>query len=160
MPSSSRSRSTIRRSPRRAPLPPEHFGTGGSAQRSLVVGVAAVFGLLVSAEDLYLAWLLGAGWSVVTPLVLAALAALAAGMTWWGRARGWLLLLAAGLLPLVGLLGLAVLFGALGAGAAAATALLLAVGPVGALAFSLTPAVRAWTRPGRATGSRRVGRSG
>jgi hypothetical protein len=57
-------------------------------------------------------------------------------------------------LPLLGLLGLAVLFGALGGGSALWAAVLLLVGPVGCLVLTLRRAVRTWrgsgagTRPG------------
>src|SRR3954447_26738682 len=120
MPSSSRSRVAARRSPRSAPLarpaPP-------AVVRPMEAPFAAVFGVLVAAEYLYLGWLLyepGAllDWYVVVPAVLAAVAVAGAVLVVLGRGRGWLVLTAGSVVLLLGLLALVVLFGALGGGAA------------------------------------------
>ena len=84
-------------------------------------------------------------WALAVPLVLALLAATGAVLVWLGRARGWLVLAVAAALSLLGLLGVAVVFGGLGGGSAFATALLLLTGPVGALVLATRPEVRAWT---------------
>jgi peptidoglycan/LPS O-acetylase OafA/YrhL len=159
MPSSaSRSRATTRRSPRPAP---RTAGAGRApGARPSLVPFAVAFGVLVAAEDLYLAWLLrtpelGWDWFMVVPLLLAVLAAGASAAVFLGRARGWLLLAAAAILPLVGLLVLVVLFALLGAGRASWSAVLLLVGPVGCLVLALRRPVREWTRPVR--GSRSPG---
>jgi hypothetical protein len=59
------------------------------------------------------------------------------------------------LLPLGGLLGLALVFRLLGGGQAVWWALLLLVGPLGGLTLSLQRPVRDWTRP---SSRRRLGR--
>jgi hypothetical protein len=128
-------------------------------QRPLVAGYAAVFGLLVAAEDAYLAWLLVGPERQVdsflaVPLVLCAVSLAGAALTYAGRARGWLVLLLGALPTLLGILGLTALFAALGGGRPVAEALLLLVGPVGCLALCLRRPVRAWTRPGRARSPR------
>jgi hypothetical protein len=77
-----------------------------------------------------------------------------------GVPRGWLVLAAAAVLPLLGLVGLAVLFAVLGGGTALWSALLLLAGPVGCLAFTLRRPVRDWCAPRRGTrspGGRRAG---
>ena len=131
--SSSRSRVPTRRSPRPAPR------TGrprAVPERPLVVPFAAVFGLLVAAEDLYLAWLLRTpetGWDAfaIVPALLAGSPPWPApSLVFLGRARSWLLLAVAAALPLAGLLVLVVLFAALGGGLAFWSAVLLLVGPV------------------------------
>ncbi|MGY5882140.1 hypothetical protein [Modestobacter lacusdianchii] len=124
---------------------------------------AAVFGLLVAAEDAYLGWLLwdadpGWGWYLALPSVLTAAALTGAVLVHRGRAlgrrvSGSAVLAVACVLPLVGLLGLALFFAALGGGQAAWWALLLLVGPVGGLVLALQRPVRQWsaarpTRPG------------
>jgi hypothetical protein len=152
----SRSRATTRRSPRPEPrttpvAPPE---------RPLVVPFAAFFGLLVAAEDGYLAWLLwtpqvGWDWFMAGPLLLAVLAVTGALLVFTGRARGWLVLAAAAVLPLVGLLALAAVFAALGDGLAVWSALVLLVGPVVCLALAVRRPVREWTGARRSPGGRR-----
>jgi hypothetical protein len=151
---SSRNRAGTRRSPRAAPPPAPVRPV--ELQRPQLAPFAAAFGVLVAAEDIYLAYLLwepepGWYWYVAAPVVLAALAVLGAAMVWSGRARGWLVLTGASAVPLLLLLGLVGLFGALGGGQAVVWGLLLLVGPVGALALALSRPVREWTRPQRAT---------
>lgn len=162
-----------RGSGRRAPAPPPRrsprtLGRGfpppvGARERPLTAPYAAVFGVLVAAEDLYLGWLLwepdpGWHWYVLVSALLAAWALAGAALVWLGRGRGWLVLAAAALLPLLGLLALAVLFGALGGGSAAWWAVLLLVGPVGCLVLALGRPIREWTGPRRATSSTGRGR--
>jgi hypothetical protein len=157
MPSSaSRSRGTTRRSPRPAPraadLP--------VAERPLAVPFAAFFGLLVAAEDVYLAWLLWtpeAGWDrfMAAPLLLAVLALVGAAMVFTGRARGWIVLAAAAVLPLAALAVLAAIVAVLGGGQEVWSALLLLVGPLTCLALAVRRPVREWTRARRSPGGRR-----
>jgi hypothetical protein len=109
------------------------------------VPFAAVFGLLVAAEDGYLTFLLSVVRWLVVPLLLGLLAVAGAALVWLGRGRGWLVLTVAAVLPLLGLLGVAVVFGLVGGGGAFATALVLLVGPLGALVLATRPEVRAWT---------------
>ncbi len=125
---------------------------------------AAVFGLLVAAENAYLGWLLwdadpGWGWYLVLPVVLAGAAVAGAVLVHRGRAlgsrvSGSAVLAAACVLPMVGLIGLALFFAALGGGQAAWWALLLVVGPVGGLVLALQRPVRQWSaaRPARSGG--------
>ena len=151
----SRSRSTARRSPRRAPLP----SRDAAPVRPLLVPFAGIFGLLVAAEEAYFVWLLSFGWYFVVPLVLAVATVTAVLLVWWGRRGGWVLLVVSAVLPLLGLLGLALLFGYLGGGLAFWSALLLLVGPVGCLALTLRRPVRRWARagtPSPSTGGRRA----
>jgi O-antigen/teichoic acid export membrane protein len=117
----------------------------------MLVSFAAVFGLLVAAEDLYLAWLLrtpetGWDWLAIVPVLLAVAAAAGAVLVFLGRGRSWLLLAVAAVLPLAGMLVLAVLFAVLGGGPAFWSAVLLLVGPVVALVLALRRPVREWTR--------------
>jgi hypothetical protein len=151
--SSSRSRAATRRSPRPAPRPP---ADRTAAARPLLAPFAAVFGVLVAAEDIYLAYLLwepdrGWYWYVFVPVLLAVWAVVGAAMVWLGRGRGWLVLSAAAVVPLLAMVGLVVLFGVLGGGQAMWWAVLLLVGPIGCLALTLRRPIREWTRPGRAT---------
>jgi hypothetical protein len=133
----------------------------------MVVPFAAFFGLVVAAEDLYLAWLLRTpetGWDAfaIVPVLLAVAAVAAAVLVFLGRARSWLLLALAAALPLAALLVLVVLFAALGGGLAFWSGVLLLVGPLTALVLALRPPVREWTRPVRANrspGGRRTGGS-
>jgi hypothetical protein len=91
-------------------------------------------------------------------------------LVWLGRGRGWLVLTLAAVLPLLGLLGVAVVFGLIGGGTAFLTAVVLLVGPIGALVLATRPEVRAWTTRGAvgsprrgtapAASGRREGRSG
>ncbi|MGY1856316.1 hypothetical protein [Modestobacter sp. SYSU DS0290] len=147
----------------RQPQPRRPLGRGFTAApaaptRPQAAPFAAVFGLLVAVEDLWLGWLLwdadpGWGWYLLGPVALAALAVLGAVLVWRGTGLGplpgWLLLLLACLLPLIGLLVLAGFFGLLGGGSAAASPLLLAVGPLGGLVLAAQRPVREWARAGR-----------
>jgi O-antigen/teichoic acid export membrane protein len=126
---------------------------------------AAVLGVLVAAEFLYLGWLLyepGSllDWYVVVPALLAAVTLAGAALVVLGRGRGWLVLTAASVVLLLTLLALVLLFGALGGGAALWQALLLLIGPIGSLELTLRRPVRAWTTRGRrrSAGGRREGR--
>jgi hypothetical protein len=129
-------------------------------ERPLLAPFAALFGLLVAAEDLYLAWLLyepdpGWEWYLAVPVLLAGWAAAGAVLVFSGRGRGALVLAGAAVLPLLGILVLAVVLGLLGGGRAMWSSLLLLAGPVGCLSLSLRRPVREWTRAG---GSARRGR--
>lgn len=160
--SSSRNRAATRRSPRAAPRPQPPPPPAG---RPALVPFAAVFAVLVAVEYLWLAWLLrdpevSADRFVVVPVVLAVLALAGAVLVWLGRARAWVLLAAASVVLGVGLLGTAVLFGALGLGSVVGQALLLLVGPVGCLVLAVRRPVREWTRPGPSTGVRGQRRRG
>jgi len=164
--------SVQRRSPRAAPAASRR-GAGrapAALSRPLQAPFAAVFGLLVAVEDGYLGWLLwdadpGWGWYLLVPLVLAVGALTGAVLVLTGRAAtrwtsGSAVLALFSVLPLLGLLGLAGFFALLGGGEAVGWALLLLVGPIGALSLATRRPVRAWTRPGRrrqvATGARRA----
>jgi hypothetical protein len=141
-----------RRSPRAAPPPPAATLTARPVQAPF----AAVFGLLVAVEALYLAWLLwepdpGIHWFVAVPLLLAVAAAAGSVLVFLGRARGWALLAVVGALQMLVMLALVLLFGALGGGEALWWALLLLVAPVGCLVLALQRPVREWTRPRRAS---------
>ena len=133
--------------------------------RPVAAPFAAVFGVLIAVEDGYLGWLLwnaDPGWGryLLLPgvLLVGALAGAVLVLRGWGVGR-WLsgsaVLAAFSLLPLLGLLGLAVFFGLLGGGQAVWWALLLLVGPLGGLALGLQQPVREWTRP---ASRRRLGR--
>jgi hypothetical protein len=153
MASSSRSRAAARRSPRAAPRQQPRPGPAG---RPVLAPFAAVFGVLVAAEYLWLAWLLrdpevSTDRFVAVPVVLAVLALAGAALVVLGRARAWVLLAAVSVVQVLCLLGAAVLFGALGLGAVAGQALLLLVGPVGCLVLGVRRPVREWTRPDRGT---------
>jgi hypothetical protein len=161
MPSSPPRRTTTRRSPRAAAAPSSAVRRiappPSSPGRPLTAPFAAVFGLLVAAEDLYLGWLLWdglpAGWGryLAVSAGLALLAVVGAALVWVGRARGWLVLTVAAVLPLLLLLGVAALFGALGDDSSVGWALLLLVGPLGCLTLAVRRPIREWTLPGRAT---------
>jgi hypothetical protein len=153
----SRNRSTTRRSPRPAPRTPREAPV---AERPLLVPFAGVFGLLVAVEEAYFAWLLSFGWYLVVPLVLALASVSGVVLVWWGRHGGWVVLAVAAVLPLLGLLGLAVLFGYLGGGSAFWSAVLLLVGPVGCLAITLQRPVRHWQGRGARTPSPEGRRAG
>jgi hypothetical protein len=137
--SSSRSRVPVRRSPR--PAPRGANAVPAPRERPLAVPFAVAFGFLLTAEILYLGWLV---WEpepafdrfLVVPLVLAVAAVLA------------LLVLA----------GLVLLLGALGGGGTMWAASLLLVGPLAALVLSLRRPVREWCGAGtarRSPGGRR-----
>jgi hypothetical protein len=159
MPSTSHSRVAARRSPRSAPL--RRVSTDATLVRPIEAPFAAVFGVLVAAEYLYLGWLLyqpGSFWDwyVVVPVLLAAFSVAGAVLAVLGRARAWLVLTIASGVLLLGLLALVLLFGALGGGATLWQALLLLIGPIGCLALALRRPVREWTgRARRSTGGRR-----
>lgn len=128
----------------------------------MVAPFAAAFGALVAAEDLYLAWLLWdtRAWYVVAAVLLALAALAGAVLTVRGRGRGWLVLTLASVFPLLALLALVLLLGALGTGHDTVLALLLLVGPIGCLALALQRPVREWTTTrgaGRPAGGRRSG---
>ncbi|MCV2491697.1 hypothetical protein OF117_20325 [Geodermatophilus sp. YIM 151500] len=152
----------VRRSPRAAP---RAVAPTRPQARPTAAVLAAVFGVLVAVVDGYLAWLLrepGAGLDrfLAVPLVLAAVALAGSVLVFTGRARGWLVLAVASAVPLVSLLGLALLFGALGGGAPLWSSLLLLVAPVGALATCLRRPVRAWSAPAAVRRPARGGRRG
>ncbi|WP_157519557.1 hypothetical protein [Modestobacter sp. Leaf380] len=146
----------VRRSPRAA-RPASQRGTRAPLQpgRPLLVPFAAVFGGLVVLELAYLTWLLvdpGAGfdevpgWPVGVLVAMAVWVAVGAVLVLLGRARGWLVLALGSIPPLLGLLGIAVLFGSLGGGRATWWAVLMTVGPIGALVLACQRPVREWTR--------------
>ena len=153
MPStSSRSRVT-RRSPRAA-------GRTSAPQqgRPPVVPFAVVFGLLLAVEVLYLGYLLwepapAFDWYLVVPVVLAVLAVIGSVLVLRGRARGWIVLAVAAVLPLAALLAFAFVLGALGAVAEMWAAFLLTAGPIGCLVLATRRPVRQWTTPPTATRS-------
>ena len=165
MPSSSRSRVPVRRSPRPAPrnaaaLPELH-------QRPPAVTFAVVFGALLTVEVLYLGYLL---WEpdpsvdrfLLVPLLLAALALLGSVLVLTRKRLGWVVLAVAAVLPLAALLVFVFLLGALGGGAQLWAGVLLLVGPGATLVLALRRPVREWCGPGRARRSpegRRVSRS-
>jgi hypothetical protein len=161
MPSSSRSRAAMRRSPR--PAPRSRDAAEPAGERPLAATLAAVFGLLVAAVDTYLTWLLWTpevGWDsyLLVPILLGVLAVVAAVAVFLGLRRAWVLLVVAAALPLVGMLTVVVLFAALGGGSALWGALALVIAPVGCLVLALRRPVREWSRHGRAsrpTGGRR-----
>jgi hypothetical protein len=154
---------STRRSPRRAapasPVARPTPGRGPAAVRAplrpVAVPFAAVFGVLVAVEDGYLGWLLwdtdpGWGWYLLGPAVLAAGALTGAVLVLRGRrltrsASGSAVLTVFSLLPLLGLLVLAGALAVLGGGQAVGWALLLLIGPVGALSLARQRPVRAWS---------------
>lgn len=159
--SSSRSRAAPRRSPRAAPRRQQR--RPGPVERPALAVSAAVFGVLVAAEYLWLAWLLrdpdaATPWFLAVPVVLAVLAVAGAVLVVLGRARAWLLLAVVSVVLVLCLLGTAVLFGALGLGAVVAQTLVLLAGPLGCLVLAGRRPVREWTRPGRATRPPQQGR--
>lgn len=147
------------------------FAVAPAPVRPVSAPFAAVFGLLVAAEDGYLGWLLwdaepGWGWYLLLPAVLAAGALAGALLVLRGRglgrwAGGSAVLALFCLLPLLGLLALAAVLALLGGGAAVWWSLLLLVGPVGGLSLALQRPVRQWAGRSRAAsrprGSRRSG---
>src|SRR4051812_14166708 len=152
MPSSSRPRVAARRSPRSAPL--ARPVPAAARTRPMEAPFAAVLGVLVAAEFVYLGWLLyepGSllDWYVVVPALLAAVTLAGAVLVVLGRGRGWLVLTAASVVLLLTLLALVLLFGALGGGAALWQGLLLVIGPIGLLALTLRRAGRGPATAGR-----------
>jgi hypothetical protein len=127
------------------------------------VPFAVVFGLLLAVEVLYLGYLLwepapAFDWYLVVPVLLAVLAVVGSLLVLQGRARGWIVLAVAAVLPLGALLVFAFVLGALGAVAEMWAAILLTAGPIGSLVLATRRPVREWTRarrspPGRATRS-------
>jgi hypothetical protein len=119
------------------------------------VSFAVVFGALLTVEVLYLGWLL---WEpdrsvdrfLIVPLVLAAGVVLGTVLVHLGRRRGWVVLAVSALLPLVALLLLVFLLGALGGGAQLWAGVLLLVGPLATLVLALRRPVRQWCASGRA----------
>jgi O-antigen/teichoic acid export membrane protein len=144
---------TPRRSPRAAgraaaPVP----------ERPLVVPFAVAFGLLMALEVLYLGYLLwepepAFDWYLVVPVVVAVVAVAGSLLVLQGRARAWMLLAGAAVVPLVGLLVLVFILGALGTTAEMWSAVLLTTGPLGCLILATRRPVREWTRPAQATRS-------
>jgi peptidoglycan/LPS O-acetylase OafA/YrhL len=158
--SSSRSRAPVRRSPR----PATRAVAGPVAdERPLAVPIAAVFGVLVAAENAVLVRLMwtpevGWDWFMFGPLALGVLAVAGAAAVLGGRRRGWIPLAISAVLSLLVVLALVVLFALLGGGQAMWEAVLLLIGPVGALVLSLGRPVRTWTgrdRARRSPGGRR-----
>jgi hypothetical protein len=144
---------TARRSPRAAgrAAPP-------APERPPVVPFAVAFGLLMALEVLYLGYLLwepapALDWYLVVPVVVAAIAVAGSLLVLQGRARAWMLLAGAAVVPLLGLLVLVFLLGAFGATAEMWSAVLLTTGPLGCLILATRRSVREWTAPGRATRS-------
>ena len=156
--SSSRSRVPVRRSPRPAP-----WGANAAiapGERPLAVPFAAVFGLVLTVEVLWLGWLLvepdpGFDLFLVVPLVLSAATALGSVLVFQGRRWGWVVLAVAAVLPLLALLGLVFLLGAFGAGGPMWAAVLLLIGPVATLVLTLRRPVREWCGARRPPGGRR-----
>jgi hypothetical protein len=165
MPSSSRSRVPVRRSPRPAPKPSS--AVPASRQRPPAVTFAGVFGGLLTVEILYLGYLLwapdpGVDRFLVVPVLLGAAVAIGSVLVVTGRRRGWAVLAVAAVLPLVALLVLVFLLGALGGGASLWAGVLLLVGPVTTLVLALRRPVREWcggVRARRSPEGRRGGRS-
>jgi O-antigen ligase len=151
--SSSRSRVPVRRSPR--PAPRSTHVTTAPRERPLAVPFAVAFGFLLIAEILYLGYLL---WEpdreidrfLVVPLLLAAATVLGSVLVLTGRRGGWAVLALSALLPLVALLVLVFLLGALGGGGEMWAAVLLLVGPLATLVLALRRPVREWCGAGRA----------
>ena len=151
--SSSRARVTPRRSPRAAGRISPSL-----RERPLVVPFAVAFGLLLAAEVLYLGYLLwepdpSLDWYLVVPLLVAAVAVAGALLVLRGRARAWMVLAGAAVVPLIALLVLVFILGAFGATAEMWSAVLLTTGPLGCLILATRRPVREWTSPGRATRS-------
>jgi hypothetical protein len=122
---------------------------------------AAVFGGLVALEDAYLGWLLwdadrSWSWYLLVPLLLLVAALAGAVLVLRGRSLGRVsgsaVLAWSCVLPLLGLLALAVFFAAFADGESAIMSLVLLVGPLGGLVLALRAPVREWTRRGRARG--------
>ncbi|WP_104525417.1 hypothetical protein [Blastococcus atacamensis] len=151
-----------RRSPRAAPV----ARAAEPAGRPDLVPYAAVFALLTAGVVLYLGWLLWqgdpeAGPLLTLPVVLALAVAAGAGMVWRGVRGGWVVLAVASLVPLLAIVSVAFLFGALGAAGDMWLALLLAVAPVNGLVLACRAPVRAWCAHSRGTrpaGGTRAGR--
>lgn len=148
----------VRRSPKAA-RPTRAVPTG--PERPVAAVCAAVLGVLVTAEVLYLTWLLAEpdadlvgvpGWLIAVLVVVALWPLAGAVLVVLGRWPGWAVLVSGSVLPLLGLLAVAVLFGSLGAGSATWWAVLLAVGPLAAVVLGAQRSVRVWTARARTTG--------
>jgi ascorbate-specific PTS system EIIC-type component UlaA len=162
--SSSRSRVPVRRSPR--PAPRGANAVPAPRARPAAVPFAVAFGFLLTAEVLYLGWLV---WEpepafdrfVVIPLVLALAAAAGSVLVLLGRRGGWAVLAVAAVLALLVMAGLVLLLGALGGGGTMWAASLLLVGPLVTLVLALRRPVREWCGAGSARrspgGRRRAG---
>jgi hypothetical protein len=164
MPSTSTRRRPAVRPDTRRPPGRRPAAAPAEPQRPLTAPFAAFFGVLVAAEDVYLAWLLaqvGTGWHryLAVPVLLAVWAGVGAVLVLRAGSRGSLVLAGAAVPPLLAILGLAVVLGMLGEGGAMWSALLLLVGPVGCLILTLGRPVRTWTRPQRTARSRGANRS-
>jgi hypothetical protein len=129
-----------------------------TSERPVAAVCAAVLGVLVAVEVLYLTWLLAApdadlvavpGWLIGVLVVVALWPLAGAVLVLLGRWPGWAVLVTGSVLPLLALLAVAVLFGSLGAGSATWWAVLLAVGPLAAVSLGAQRSVRAWTARGR-----------
>jgi hypothetical protein len=126
----------------------------GEAERPLAVPFAAAFGVLVTAEVLYLGSLLwlpdpGLDWFLVVPLILALAALSGSVLVLRRRFRSWLLLAVTAGILLVALLGMVALLAAFAAWSEMWSAVLLSVGPLVCLVLALRRPVRAWTDQGR-----------
>jgi hypothetical protein len=124
-----------------------------------------VFGFLLTAEVLYLGYLLwepdpGVDRFLVVPLLLAAATAIGSVLVLTGRRWGWAVLALSALLPLVALLVLVFLLGALGGGGEMWAGVLLLVGPLATLVLALRRPVREWCGAGRARRSAEGRRGG
>ena len=148
----------VRRSPKAAP---RARPVAATPERPVAAVCAAVLGVLVAAEVLYLTWLLAEpdadlvavpGWLIGVLVVVALWPLAGAALVLLGRWPGWAVLVTGSVLPLLGLLAVAALFGSLGAGSATWWAVLLAVGPLGGVVLGAQRAVRSWTARGRTTG--------
>jgi len=154
MPTSrSSGRVPVRRSPRSAPRAASAVPAPDA--RPPAASFAALFGFVMTAEILYLGYLL---WApdpsvdrfLVVPLLMAAVTLLGSLLVLRGRRWGWAVLAVAAVLPLAALLVLVFLLGALGAGAETGAGILLLVGPLTTLVLALRRPVREWCGGGRA----------
>jgi hypothetical protein len=136
-------------------LRPHGRPPAGAQQRPLVVPFAAALGFLLTAEVLFLGFLL---WEpdrsvdgfLVVPLLLAGAVALGAVLVLRGARRGSAVLAGAAVLPLLALLALVFVLGSFGAGAQTWGAVALALGPLVTLVLALQRPVREWCGTGRA----------
>jgi hypothetical protein len=153
---------TQRRSPHALPAPARArrpLGRGFAAPtpptRPLQAPFAAVFGVLTAVVDGYLGWVLLSapdlswGWYLVPFAVLGLLALLGSALVLAGRPGGSAVLATAGGLAGLGLVGLLLLFVAVGQAAGTWWVLALLVAPLGAFALAVQRPVREWTRHGR-----------
>ncbi|MFQ1001097.1 hypothetical protein [Modestobacter sp. SSW1-42] len=160
MPSTSRRPGAATTPPRpRRPLGRGFATAPPEPVRPVEAPFAALFGGLVALVDGYLGWLLwdadrSGSWYLLVPLLLVtgalAGAVLVLGGRGLGPVSGSAVLAWSCVLPLLGLLALAVYFAALADAGAAWLALVLLVAPLGGLVLALRRPVREWTRRGRA----------